>query len=308
MCRKRAPAATLLTLSLMAGVCWLPAAPVQAAGWPFGDRAEKTAASETGRAAAKEAAAKPVPAPALPAAPQKASAAERIEARRLDPLAAAAFWGRQVEIDPRDAEAGIGLSQSLRALRRFQDAAAAAQTVLVVDPGNLNALLESARAWIGMGQGFYAIEPARKAAALSPRDWRPVALLAVAYEQAQRDEEALAAHQQAATLAPNEPAVLSNYAMYQAARGDLPGAERLLRRAAAAPQLLPTVRQNLALVVGLQGRLDEAERLARQDLPPEMVASNMAWLKAALAKPAAGGTGGTPAGGRSWQSVTQPGG
>lgn len=304
MCRKRAPAATLLTLSLMAGVCWLPAAPVQAAGWPFGDRAEKTPASETGRAAAKEAAAKPVPAPALPAAPQKASAAERIEARRLDPLAAAAFWGRQVEIDPRDAEAGIGLSQSLRALRRFQDAAAAAQTVLVVDPGNLNALLESARAWIGMGQGFYAIEPARKAAALSPRDWRPVALLAVAYEQAQRDEEALAAHQQAAALAPNEPAVLSNYAMYQAARGDLPGAERLLRRAAAAPQLLPTVRQNLALVVGLQGRLDEAERLARQDLPPEMVASNMAWLKAALAKPAAG----TPAGGRSWQSVTQPGG
>ena len=313
MCRKRAPAATLLSLTLLGGVTLAPmslltwgltAAPVQAAGWPFGDKSDKSAAAEVGKADPKGAA----PAPSPPPAPLKASAAERIEARRLDPLAAAAFWGREVEIDPRDAEAGIGLSQSLRALRRFQDAAAAAQTVLVVDPGNMNALLESARAWIGMGQGFYAIEPARKAAALSPRDWRPVALLAVAYEQAQRDEEALAAHQQAAVLAPSEPAVLSNYAMYQAARGDLPAAERLLRRAASAPQLLPTVRQNLALVVGLQGRLDEAERLARQDLPPEMVASNMAWLKAALAKPAVGGATGAPPSGRNWQSVTQPGG
>ena len=48
--------------------------------------------------------------------------------------------------------------------------------------------------------------------------------------------------------------------------------------------------------------------LHRQDLPPEMVASNMAWLKAALAKPAVGGATGAPPSGRNWQSVTQPGG
>jgi Flp pilus assembly protein TadD len=39
------------------------------------------------------------------------------------------------------------------------------------------------------------------------------------------------------------------------------------------------VRQNLALVLGLQGRLDEAEKIARLDLPPEMVANNMAYLR-----------------------------
>jgi len=290
MCPKRALAATVLI-----PVALLIAGP--AAAWPFGAKKEAPAAAPALPAAT------PPAAPRALAAPQKATAAQRAEARRYEPLAAAAFWGREVEIDPRDVEASIALSQSLRSLGRFQDAADTIQAALIVDPNNLNALLEISRARIGMNQGFYAIEPARKAASLAPRDWRPVGLLAVAYEQAQRDDEALAAHRQAVGLAPDEPGALSNYAMFQAARGDLAGAETLLRRAVASPRVTPKVRQNLALVVGLQGRLPEAERLARQDLPPEMVASNLAWLKAALAK-----AGPAPATGRSYQSVTGGGG
>jgi hypothetical protein len=61
--------------------------------------------------------------------------------------------------------------------------------------------MEAARANVARGQGFYAIEPGRKAAALQPRDWRPLSLLGVAYEQAKRDDEALAAHRQAVALA-----------------------------------------------------------------------------------------------------------
>ena len=53
------------------------------------------------------------------------------------------------------------------------------------------------------------------------------------------------------------------------------------------------IRQNLALVLGLQGRLAEAEKLARQDLPPEIVNNNMAYLRAAA----------TPGTERSWTSV-----
>lgn len=293
MCPKRVLAATVLIPAVVA-----MAGP--AAAWPFGGKKETPAP-----AAAAPAAPVAPPAATPPARPtlQKATAAQRAEARRYEPLAAAAFWGREVEIDPRDVEASIALSQSLRAMGRYKDAAETSQAALVVDPNNLNALLEVSRSWIGMNQGFYAIEPARKAAALAPRDWRPIGLLAVAYEQAQRDDEALAAHRQAVALAPDEPGALSNYAMFQAGRGDLAGAETLLRRAVASPRATAKIRQNLALVVGLQGRLPEAERLARQDLPPEMVASNLAWLKAALAQP-------TPASGgaRSYQSVTGGGG
>lgn len=269
MCRMPAIAATILTLA---------ATPALAA-WPVTSTVAMPAATP--------------PAPLLRA---KASLAQRAEAGRIDPLARAAFWARELEIDGRDVEAGLGLAVALRQLGRYPEAYDAAGQVLVMQPDNMGALLESARAQIGRGQGFYAIEPARRAQSLAPRDWRPVSLLAVAYEQADRDAEALAAHRQALALAPDEPAVLANFAMFYATHGDLPQAEQMLRRAATLPRADARVRQNLALVVGLQGRLPEAERLVRQDLPPDQAANNIAWLKAATAKAPNGE-------GRSWSAV-----
>jgi Flp pilus assembly protein TadD len=211
----------------------------------------------------------------------KADPAARVMARRSPPLAAAAFWAREADIDPADSEAAVGLSQALRAMGNFDDAGAAVGKLLTVKPDDFDGLLELARIQIARNQGFYAIEPARRAEALAPRDWRPVTLLAVAYEQAQRDDEALAAHRQARALAPDNPTVLSNYAMFCAAHGDAAQAESLLRTAVTRPDATIQVRQNLALVLGLQGRLAEAEKIARQDLPPELVANNMAYLRAA---------------------------
>ncbi|MBU4434389.1 MAG: pilus assembly protein TadD [Alphaproteobacteria bacterium] len=232
-----------------------------------------------------------------PAPPRKATPAQRAEARRADPLARAAFWGSEFEADGRDAEAGVGLAQALRALGRYDDAIATTAKVLLVSPDNIEGLLEAARAQIARGQGFYAVEPARHAAALDPKDWRPQSLLGVAYEQAQRDDEATEAHRKAIALAPNEAAPNANYAMHLAAKGDLVGAEALLRRAVSLPSATVQIRQNLALVVGLQGRLGEAERLARQDLPPESVDNNLAWLRAAT------GQGATPTQPRSWDAL-----
>lgn len=236
---------------------------------------------------------------AAAAAPLKASPQQRAEARRLDPLARAAFWGAEFERDAADAEAGAALAQALRGLGRNDEAALAATKALVAHPDDEALLLELARAHVARGQGFYAIDPARKAAALAPKDWRPQTLLGVAYEQAQRDEEAEAAHRQALALAPNEAAPLTNYAMHLAGKGDLAGAEAQLRRAAALPSAGIQVRQNLALVVGLQGRLPEAEKLARADLPPEQVANNLAYLRAAIGQAGAN---------RSWESLKAGGG
>lgn len=270
MCRMPAIAATILSLAATPALAAKPVAAPTAA---------------------------PAAAPASPLLRAKASLAQREEARRIDPLARAAFWARELEIDGRDVEAGLGLAVALRQLGRYPEAYDAAGQVLVIDPDNMDALLEAARAQIARGQGFYAIEPARHAQTLAPRDWRPVALLAVAYEQADRDDEALAAHRQALALAPREPAVLANLALYYAAHGDLPQAETLLRQAAALPRADARVRQNLALVIGLQGRLPEAENLVRQDLPPDQAANNIAWLKAATARAPTGE-------GRSWRAVT----
>lgn len=267
MCRKRALLATVLAPVLLLAV------QAPSAGWA----ADK-------------------PAPTAPAAPQprKATPAQRAEIRRADPLTRMAFWSNEAGADGRDVEAAVGLSQALRALGRYDEAAQAAAAILVIQPDSYDALMESARANVARGQGFYAIEPGRKAAALQPRDWRPASLLGVAYEQAKRDDEALAAHRRAVALAPGEATPLANLAMHLASTGDLKAAEAALRQAAALPTATVQVRQNLALVVGLQGRLDEAEKLARQDLPPESVDNNLAWLRAAT---------GQGASTRSWSAV-----
>jgi Flp pilus assembly protein TadD len=260
MCRKRALLATVLAPVLAVGVL--------------------TASSA--QAARKSAPAPAASAVAAPEAPRKATPAQRAEMRRADPLTRMAFWSTEAERDPRDVEAGVALSQALRALGRYDEAVEAADRILIVVPDNYDALMESARANVARGQGFYAIEPGRKAAALQPRDWRPPSLLGVAYEQAKRDDEALAAHRQAVALAPTEAVPLTNLAMHLASTGDLKGAEAALRQAVALPTATIQVRQNLALVIGLQGRIDEAEKLARQDLPPESVDNNLAWLRAAI--------------------------
>jgi len=217
--------------------------------------------------------------PARAPGPVKATAEQRAEAERLDPLARAAFWARQVDIDPKDAQAELGLARALRALGRFDEAAAAADQLLVFEPDNYDALLESARARIGGDQGFYAIDSAERAQALQPHDWRPVSLLAVALEEARRDDEALTAHKKALALAPDNPATLTNLGMFYATHGQPDEAEPLLRKAAAATGATAQERLNLALVLGLEGRFDEAERLERQDLPPDQVDNNLAYLR-----------------------------
>jgi Flp pilus assembly protein TadD len=251
-------------------------------------------APTTTPAAPKAAApAKPTP----PEKPTKATPEQRAEIERLDPLARAAFWAREVDKDQTDADARLKLAKALRAMGKYEEAGENSDQLLVMQPNNYEALLESARDRIALNHGFYAIDPAQRAAALQPHDWRPISLQAIAFEQSDRDSEALAAHQKALALAPNNPATLSNLGMYFATHGDPAQAEALLRRAAAAPDAGVQERQNLALVLGMEGHIDEAERLERQDLPPQTVTNNLAYLHAATDPASAAGRT------RTWDSV-----
>jgi Flp pilus assembly protein TadD len=81
----------------------------------------------------------PVAAPAEDAKP-RASAEQRATAERMDPLSRAAFWAAQVNADPKDGEAGLRLAAALRALGRYQEAYEAAQSVLVMNPNDVEAL------------------------------------------------------------------------------------------------------------------------------------------------------------------------
>ena len=212
--------------------------------------------------------------------PVRASAEVRATYDRMDALSRSIFWANEQQADPTDATAGIKLAQALRELGRYDQAVTAAETTLAVQPDNLDALLELGRAHIARGQAFYGIAALERARDQAPRDWRPLSLLGVAYQQVSRPDDARAAWNQALTLSPDNPDVLTNAAMAAMTQGDAAGAETLLRRAAARPDASPKVRQNLAMVLGLQGRLDEAEHILRRELPPELAEKNLQWLRA----------------------------
>lgn len=214
-----------------------------------------------------------------------ASAETRATYERMDALSRSLFWATEQEINPADPVAGVKLAQALREIGRYDQAATAAEATLTVQPTNLEAMLELGRAHIARGQAFYGVAPLEKARDQAPRDWRPYSLLGVAYQQVRRPDDARAAWNQALALSPDNPDVLANAAMAAMTDGDAPGAEVLLRRAAAQPTASIKVRQNLAMVLGLQGKTAEAEQILRRDLPPEAAERNLRWLA---------GRGGTP--------------
>ena len=221
-------------------------------------------------------------APAQPAAAPRAPASAEARAAydRADPLSRSVFWTEQAELDPMDPVAGVKAAQAMRELGRYQEAAEMAERVLLVQPGNIEAMLEVGRGHIARGQAFYGVSALERARDARPEDWRAWSLLGTAYEQVRRSQDAQAAWAQALVLSPDNPDVLTNMAMSAMTRGDAAAAEPLLRRAAAQPGASLKVRLNLAMVLGLTGKIGEAEQLLRRDLPPDAADRNLAWLRA----------------------------
>ncbi|MFT4076635.1 MAG: tetratricopeptide repeat protein [Asticcacaulis sp.] len=220
---------------------------------------------------------------------------------RASPLQQAAFFGTQFEHSPTDQKIGLYLSNALRALGRNAEAADTAHKVLLFAPDNTDVLLAAARAHIADNNAFYAIDPLQHVIELKPKDWQAYSLLGVAYDQTKRPDEAQSTWAKALDLSPNNPAVLTNMAMSKVTRGDIAGAEPLLRTAVAQPGVTVQIRQNLALVLGLEGKMPEAESLLRLDLPPQQADAALAWLQQAVVARAAPAS--TTAPTHSWDSV-----
>lgn len=228
------------------------------------------------------------PTMAQQAAPAATAAAPRVpagaEARaaydRADPLSRSVFWTEQADINPLDPVAGVKAAQALRELGRYEQAADMAERVLLVQPDNVEAMLEVGRGHIARGHAFYGVAALEKARDARPDDWRAWSLLGTAYEQVRRAQDAQTAWARALQLSPDNPDVLTNMAISAMTRGNTAAAEPLLRRAAAQPGASLKVRLNLAMALGLNGKMDEAEQMMRRDLPPDAADRNLEWLRA----------------------------
>jgi len=195
-----------------------------------------------------------------------------------------AAWGERYHANPEDPIAAVNYAQGLRGTGQRQQAAAVLERATIRDPKNMELLGAYGRALADVGNYQQALDVLSRAHTPDRPDWHILSVQGAVLDQTGRHEEAQRYYATALKIAPDEPSVLSNLGLSYALSKDLVRAEMTLRRALTRPRADPRVRQNLALVVGLQGRFAEAESLARADLPPEIAAANVSYLRQMLAQ------------------------
>ena len=191
---------------------------------------------------------------------------------------------RKWEASPGDINKGLAYANALgQTDKQFEVYAQLAQR----NPRDMKLLGLYGRKLVSAGKSVQAIPVLEQVTASGKADWRVYSALGSAYDNQGLYEKARAQYEKALAADPQNMTVLNNLGMSYALEGNLKQAETVLRQADAMPRSKsePRIRQNLALVVGLQGRFDEASKLAREDLPPEQVEENMAYLKKMLSQP-----------------------
>jgi len=201
-----------------------------------------------------------------------------------DAHTAAAAWGERHNANPNDPVAAINYAQALRASGQRSQAVAVLEQAALKNPKNTDVLGAYGRALADAGDYQRALDVLNQAHTPDRPDWRILSVQGAVLDQMGRHDEAQRYYATALKIMPDEPSVLSNLGLSYALSRDLVRAEMTLRRAVSRPGAEPRVRQNLALVVGLQGRFAEAENIARADLPPDLAAANVAYLRQMLAQ------------------------
>jgi Flp pilus assembly protein TadD len=195
-----------------------------------------------------------------------------------------ATWGDRYQANPKDPVAAVNYAQGLRATGQRSQAAAVLEQAVIQNPKHMELLGAYGRALADVGQYQQALDVLSRAHTPDRPDWRILSVQGAVLDQMGRHDEAQRYYATALKIVPDEPTVLSNMGLSYALSKDLVRAEMTLRRALTRPQADARVRQNLALVIGLQGRFAEAESIAKADLPPEIAAANVTYLRQMLAQ------------------------
>lgn len=200
---------------------------------------------------------------------------------------ALAALGKKWQADPADVNKGLAYANGLESVGQVNEQLAVYQKLVENNPQNATLLSLYGRKLVAAGHSAEAVPVLERAAQGSGADWRIYSALGSAYDEQGLYQKARAQYQKALAIDPQNLSVMNNLGMSYALEGNLKQAEVTLRQAEALPRSAtePRIRQNLALVVGLQGRFEEASKLASEDLPPEQVEENMAYLRKMLSQP-----------------------
>jgi len=200
---------------------------------------------------------------------------------------ATAKLGKAWQADPKNIGKGLAYANGLASIGQSDQQLAVLKQLSTSHPANSKLAILYGKKLAQAGRSAEALPILERAAAKPEADWRLHSALGSTYDQQGLYEKAQMAYGKALTLQPNELSVLNNMGMSYALQGDLVKAEATLRQASLLPNAAtqPRIRQNLALVVGLQGRFEDSRRIASEDLPPNQVEANMAYLQKMLSQP-----------------------
>lgn len=194
--------------------------------------------------------------------------------------------GKQWKADPTNLATTLAYAGSLEQLGQKQAQVEVLRSTASQTRGDAMLQSKLGKAQLSAGDVIGASETLQRGVELNPRDAQLRSILGATLDQQTKHGEAREQHQAALAIAPDDMSIMNNLAMSYALQGKLTDAEGILRKAMNHPnsKATPRVRQNLALVVGLQGRFDEAKQIASEDLPPDQVQANMAYLQQMLAQ------------------------
>jgi Flp pilus assembly protein TadD len=212
-------------------------------------------------------------------------------------LEAVADMARQWQANPGDVKKGLAYANALESIGRTEQQLSVYAQLVQHNADNAKLAGVYGRKLVSAGRSEEAIPVLERAEASADADWRIYSALGSAYDQQGLYQKARAQYDKALAADPQNLSVMNNIGMSYALEGNLKQAEATLRQADSLPRSKsePRIRQNLALVVGLQGRFEEASTLAREDLPPEQVQANMAYLQKMLSQP------------NTWQQISEAG-
>ena len=229
---------------------------------------------------------------AISACQSKTASLEGLDGLNTASTAPASFkktaeLGERWQRDKKNLELGLAYADGLEKLGQTDQQLQVLATLAEQNPGNANIRVVYGKKLLGSGRSEQAIPVLKAAADSGTGDWRVLSALGSAYDQQGQYAKARETYQKALALQPNQISILNNIGMSHALEGNLKEAEGTLRSAMALPEgkSLPRLRQNLALVVGLQGRFEESRQIASEDLPPDEVEANMAYLQKMLSQP-----------------------
>lgn len=210
-------------------------------------------------------------------------------------LQALAEQGEAWRRNPKDISKGLAYASGLEAAGQVQEQLDVYRRLVELHPTDLRLAGLYGRKLVSAGRPAEAVPVLQALVDKGDTDWRIASALGSAYDQQGLYQKAREQYARALASDPQNMTVINNLGMSYALEGNLKQAEAELRKADAMPRSKsePKIRQNLALVVGLQGRFDEASALAQEDLPPEQVQENMAYLQKMLSQP------------NTWQQISQ---